>query len=238
MLKDRLTCREAVKRAMLELGGGPVTAEELFSRVRSMGDWSDDTIWQHLMCLVVNLPPAYRHWPNAPERFLFLGEDGRYGLYDPEKHGIYSNGLRIKIHPNEECSMILERFMELVTKLKLYIIKLFAVRPITITEVSTKYRGKIGVYIFYKNEQVEYVGSTNDLYRRLKHDLWDSLGQPQQPHVFGRKVLREYGNVDAARSYLRSLKLKVIEVEDLEIARVLEQILIHLLKPRYNNHGS
>jgi len=96
-LKGRLTCREAIKQAILELGGGPVTAEELFNRVRSMGDWSDDTIWQHLMWLTVNLPPAYRHWPNAPERFLFLREDGRYELYNSEKHGIYNNGLRIKI---------------------------------------------------------------------------------------------------------------------------------------------
>ncbi len=91
----RLTCREAVKRAILELGGGPVTAEELFSKVRELGDWSDDTIWQHLMWLVVNLPPAYRHWPRPVERFLFLREDGKYELYDPEKHGIYHRGTRV-----------------------------------------------------------------------------------------------------------------------------------------------
>ena len=95
-MKGRLTCREAVKKAILKLGGGPVTAEELFNKVRSMGDWSNDTIWQHLMWLTVNLPPAYRHWPNAPERFLFLREDGKYELYNPEKHGIYSNGLKIE----------------------------------------------------------------------------------------------------------------------------------------------
>jgi hypothetical protein len=237
-LKDGLTCREAIKRAILELGGGPVTAEELFNKVRSMGDWSNDTIWQHLMWLVVNLSPAYRHWPNAPERFLFLREDGKYEHYDPEKHGIYSNGLRIRIHPDEECNRILEKYMELITKLKTYITKLFTMKPISVAEVSTKYQDKTGVYIFFSDGQVEYIGSTNNLYRRLKHDLWGSLGQPQQPHVFGRKILREHGNVDEARSYLRSLKLKVIETEDLETARVLEQILIYLLKPRYNNYGS
>lgn len=101
VLAKRLTCRKAVKRVLVELGGGPVTAEELFNRVKSMGEWSDDTIWQHLMALVVNLPPAYRHWPNMPERFLFIREDGRYELYDPRKHGIYSNGLRIKTPPNQ-----------------------------------------------------------------------------------------------------------------------------------------
>jgi len=106
ILKGKLTCREAVKKAMLELGGGPVTAEELFNRVRSMGDWSDDTIWQHLMALVINLPPAYRHWPNIPERFLLLREDGRYELYNSKKHGIYNNGLRIGKTMNNSKSRV------------------------------------------------------------------------------------------------------------------------------------
>ncbi|OYT57490.1 MAG: hypothetical protein B6U76_00870 [Desulfurococcales archaeon ex4484_217_2] len=95
-MRKKLSCREAVKKAILEFGGGPVTAEELFYKVRKMGDWSDDTIWQHLMRLVVNLPPAYKHWPNTPERFLFLREDGKYEVYDPNKHGIYSEGTRIR----------------------------------------------------------------------------------------------------------------------------------------------
>ena len=233
-MEKKLTCREAVKKAMLEFGGRPVTAEELFNKVKSMGDWSDDTIWQHLMWLVVNLPPAYRHWPNAPERFLFLREDGRYELYNPEKHGIYSDGLRVRMHSNE-CNEILKRYVELIEKLKTYIVKLPAVKSINISEVSTKHQGKVGVYIFFNNEQVEYIGSTNDLYRRLKHDLWGSLGQTQQPHVFGRKIIEKYGNVDEARNCLRRLELKIIETEDLGIARVLEQILIYLLKPKYNN---
>ncbi len=237
-MKNKLTCREAIKKAILELGGGPVTAEELFSKVGSMGDWSNDTIWQHLMWLVVNLPPAYRHWPNAPERFLFLRENGRYEIYDPEKHGIYSDELRVKMHLEEECNMILEKHVELMEKLRSYITKLLTMKPISIAEISTKYQYKTGVYVFFSDKQIEYVGSTNNLYRRLKHDLWGSLGQSQQPHAFGRKILKEYSNVDKARNYLRSLKLKVIETEDLETARVLEQILIYLLKPRYNNHGS
>ncbi|RLE37842.1 hypothetical protein DRJ17_05595 [Candidatus Woesearchaeota archaeon] len=190
------------------------------------------------MWLVVNLPPAYRHWSNAPERFLFLREDGRYELYDPEKHGIYSNGLRIKTHPNEKCNMILKRYVELMEKLRSYITKLPIMKPISVTEVSTNYQGKTGVYVFFSDMQVEYVGSTNNLHRRLKHDLWSNLGQSQQPHTFGRKILEEYSNVNEARNYLKSLKLKVIETEDLKTAKVLEQILIYLLKPKYNNHGS
>ena len=91
----RLTCREAVYQAILEPGGGPVTAEQLFQKVREKGNWSNDTIWQHLMWLIVNLPPAYKHWPPAPEKFLYLREDGKYELYNPQKHGTYKEGTRI-----------------------------------------------------------------------------------------------------------------------------------------------
>jgi len=158
-MKGKFSCREAVKRAILELGREPVTAEELFNKVRSMGEWSEDTIWQHLMRLVVNLPPAYRHWPSAPERFLFLREDSRYELYDPVKHGVYSSGLRIRMSPDEECNTVLEKYVELMEKLRLYITRLCRAKPMNITGVSTKYRGKPGVYIFFNNGECVYVSS-------------------------------------------------------------------------------
>ncbi len=234
-MRKRLSCREAIKKIILEFGGGPVTAEELFNKVKAIGNWSDDTIWQHLMSLVVNLPPAYKHRPNTPEKFLFLREDGKYETYDPNKHGIYSGGIKIKEHPNKDCDIILSRCLLLLEKIKSYIRKLFTRTPISITEVSTEYRDKPGVYMFFNNEQVDYVGSTNNLYRRLRHDLWASLGQPQQPHVFGRKLLKKFHSVKEARDYLGRLKLKIVETEDLEEAKVLEQILIYLLKPTFNN---
>lgn len=76
-----------------------------------------------------------------------------------------------------------------------------------------------------------------DLYRRLKHDLWGSLGQSQQPHTFGRKIFEKYGDVNKARNYLKGLKLKIIETENPETAKVLEQVLIYLLKPKFNNRN-
>jgi len=77
------SCKEAIRNS-LKLGE-VVTFSELFRRVRNKGNWKDDTIYQHLMALVVNLPPARRHWPHVGP-FLLLHEDGTYELYDPNKH--------------------------------------------------------------------------------------------------------------------------------------------------------
>lgn len=80
---QRQTCAEAV-RGSLE-PNEVVTADELFRRVRNKGSWADSTIWQHLIQLVVNLPPARHHWRSA-KPFLLLHEDGTYELYDPSRH--------------------------------------------------------------------------------------------------------------------------------------------------------
>lgn len=95
MNMSRTTCREAVRASIKELGGGPVGAERIFEATRRKGEWTDDTIWQHLMYLVVNLPPAYKHWSPSSERFLFLREDGLYEIYSPTKHGTYREGERV-----------------------------------------------------------------------------------------------------------------------------------------------
>ena len=82
-MRRRETCKEAIRNSLHPCER--VTFSELFRRVRMRGDWKDDTICQHLMALVVNLPPARCHWPNM-KPFLFLHEDGTYEIYDPDKH--------------------------------------------------------------------------------------------------------------------------------------------------------
>jgi hypothetical protein len=77
------TCGEAIRTSI-----GPneiVSASSLFDRAKKLGAWRDETIWQHLVSLVVNLPPARQHWPST-DPFLFLRPDGRYELYDERKH--------------------------------------------------------------------------------------------------------------------------------------------------------
>ena len=71
------TCTGAI-RAVME-PGKTVTFADLVKRIKRKGKWKNSTIWQYLMSLVVNLPPARHHWPNI-KPFLFLHPDGRYEL--------------------------------------------------------------------------------------------------------------------------------------------------------------
>jgi hypothetical protein len=77
------SCAEAIHAVLKR--GEIVTFSELVNRVMRRGSWKDETIWQHLMACVVNLPPARKHWKTA-NPFLFLHGDGRYELYDSQKH--------------------------------------------------------------------------------------------------------------------------------------------------------
>lgn len=77
------SCAEAVRSSLKP--GEVATFSELYQRVKQKGDWKDETIWQHLIGLIVNLPPARHHWRNVVP-FLFLHGDGRYELFDPQKH--------------------------------------------------------------------------------------------------------------------------------------------------------
>ena len=77
------SCAEAVKACVAQ--GEVVSFSEMCARLQSCGNWKEETIWQHLMALVVNLPPARRHWPGK-QPFLFLRPDGQYERYNPEKH--------------------------------------------------------------------------------------------------------------------------------------------------------
>lgn len=77
------SCAEAIKASFRPGEIRPFS--EIFKRTRERGPWKDETIWQHLMSLVVNLPPARRHWGGA-NPFLFLRPDGQYELHDSKRH--------------------------------------------------------------------------------------------------------------------------------------------------------
>ena len=72
------TCAAAIHAAMEP--GETVTFAELVKRIKQQGKWKLSTIWEHLMSLVVNLPPARHQWPKS-KPFLLLHMDGRYELY-------------------------------------------------------------------------------------------------------------------------------------------------------------
>ena len=77
------TCGEAVRASIA--ANEVVSYSELRKRVKRLGSWKDETIAQHLMSLVVNLPPAREHWASI-RPFLLLRLDGQYELYDESKH--------------------------------------------------------------------------------------------------------------------------------------------------------
>jgi hypothetical protein len=64
---------------------GPVTYSEIHRAISSKGDWKDHTVWRILMSVIVNLVPARHEWENS-HPFLFLRPDGRFELYDKNKH--------------------------------------------------------------------------------------------------------------------------------------------------------
>ena len=90
------SCDEAVKNAIGRLGNC-ASAQDLFSKVKQMGAWSDDNIWQTLMATIINLRASYEHWPTVKleRRCLLLRENGDYELYQPEQHGIFRQGRRV-----------------------------------------------------------------------------------------------------------------------------------------------
>ncbi len=77
------TCADAIRDSIKP--GEVIAFSDLFDRVRRKGAWKPESIWQHLMSCVVNLPPARLHWKRV-DPFLVVHLDGRYELYDPRRH--------------------------------------------------------------------------------------------------------------------------------------------------------
>jgi hypothetical protein len=53
------SCADAIRSSLKP--GEIVAFSELFIRVKLKGSWKDETIWQHLIGLIVNLPAARYH---------------------------------------------------------------------------------------------------------------------------------------------------------------------------------
>lgn len=77
------TCAQAI-HSCFATNPGPLAFHHIMSTVKEQGSWREITIWRHLMSTVVNLIPARYEWTN--KKFLFLCPDGRYELFNPDKH--------------------------------------------------------------------------------------------------------------------------------------------------------
>lgn len=77
------SCAEAYAASIAP--GEVVSFTKLKERVAKLGPWKQETLAQHAMQLVVNLPPARMRWKSA-RPFLFLRPDGQYERYDERQH--------------------------------------------------------------------------------------------------------------------------------------------------------
>jgi len=131
----------------------------------------------------------------------------------------------------EMCNLMGE-FRSLTRKLEAYLESMMKMEPRSITDPVPE---GPGVYVFEEDGRFLYVGSAVDLNRRLKHDLIGSMGQRKQPHTFGRKLMKRFGDNEKAKDFLRRCGLRICRTENEREARVLEQVLIYLLNPEFNN---
>jgi hypothetical protein len=73
------------------------SGKQIFEEVKKIHPWGDQAILRHIMAQTINLPPGYYEWTfvTQREKCLILGEDGYFSLCQPNKHGSFSDGIRI-----------------------------------------------------------------------------------------------------------------------------------------------
>jgi len=82
---------EAVREAFEALGGIRSTSEVIsWIQAHYPNHWLESTVSAHLYGCTVNNPKSCQHHAGTP-KFLYAYGNGRYELYDPEKHGHYKN---------------------------------------------------------------------------------------------------------------------------------------------------
>jgi len=87
------TCGEAIRDSLQS--GEKVSFPDLYDRVRKRGGWKDETIWQHLMSCVVNLPPARKHWKSSPSSsFIQMGDRALRSTTPSQSHRL---GVRFRL---------------------------------------------------------------------------------------------------------------------------------------------
>lgn len=73
------------------------SGKEIFDEVKKIHSWGDHNILRHIMAQTINLQPGYYEWIfiKPKEKCLFLREDGFFELYQPSKHGNFSDGIKM-----------------------------------------------------------------------------------------------------------------------------------------------
>jgi len=73
------------------------TGRQIFEKVKEIHSWGDHAILRHIMAQTINLQPGYSEWNfvKETEKCLILCEDGYFEVYQPKKHGTFSDGIRV-----------------------------------------------------------------------------------------------------------------------------------------------
>ena len=125
------------------------------------------------------------------------------------------------------------RFEQIVFALKRDFERIHIAQEIPLSEAKPS-KGKPGVYMLFFEGNLQYVGSSKNLYERIRSNL---LSGNEKSHTLINKLckLRENWDKHKARRFLKSsAKIKFIEVDSVEKAKILEDILIAVYKPYYN----
>ena len=97
----------------------------------------------------------------------------------------------------------------------------------------------IGVYLIYENKnKLIYVGHAGKGKHFLKYRIADLFHDDPFKHTLTKKLLtkiKHFKNIGELRKfYLERCYFQVVKVDNVRNARILEDVLISLLKPRYN----
>lgn len=83
-----MTTMAGAIRLFVESSPSGVTSREIRDHINGVypGKWTPGTLTAHLYGCAVNQPKAYLHHRSA-EKFLYRSDDGRFHIYDEERHG-------------------------------------------------------------------------------------------------------------------------------------------------------
>jgi hypothetical protein len=90
-----VTLHEVIREAVISFGGVASSNEVAkYINEKYPNTWRKSSIKTCLYSCSVNNPSAYIHHASTP-KFLFSHGQGIYEIYDPKKHGVWSNGVKI-----------------------------------------------------------------------------------------------------------------------------------------------
>jgi excinuclease UvrABC nuclease subunit len=124
-----------------------------------------------------------------------------------------------------------DKFDKLIQKLKQNMNRLLAIQEVPLSKASPP--KSPGVYMIYFNGELQYIGSSEDIKRRIKTNL---LSGNKESHTLINKLctLKNW-SIDEVRNFLKTAAtIKFIDTETEDDAKILEHVLVAIHHPYYN----